>query len=197
MNISSKFIVLTILIIQFVLGRTQILLAQRRVIRGQIKAKWTSYLMSISRIGIIISSYVEFIYYNRNLNIIISSLGVGVFFLVLIVKQWAIYSLGGYWSRHIEIRQNQQLVIRGPYKFVRHPSYLMNILELLAIPLVANAWYTEIIAILAAVITYTPRIIIEEQSLLQSIGNSYQSYLNNVPCIIPFKILKVKKNGTC
>jgi methyltransferase len=51
------------------------------------------------------------------------------------LRYWAIASLGRYWTTRIITLPNAPLVTRGPYRFMRHPNYLVVILEILALPL--------------------------------------------------------------
>jgi methyltransferase len=51
------------------------------------------------------------------------------------LRYWAIASLGRYWTTRIITLSNAPLVTRGPYRFMRHPNYLVVILEILALPL--------------------------------------------------------------
>ena len=48
---------------------------------------------------------------------------------------WVISSLGPYWTTRIISVPGKALVKRGPYRFVRHPNYLVVAGEILALPL--------------------------------------------------------------
>ena len=51
------------------------------------------------------------------------------------LRYWAIASLGRYWTTRIITLPSAPLVTRGPYRFMRHPNYLVVILEITALPL--------------------------------------------------------------
>ena len=51
------------------------------------------------------------------------------------LRYWAIVSLGRYWTTRIITLPGAPLVTRGPYRFMRHPNYLVVILEIVALPL--------------------------------------------------------------
>ena len=84
----------------------------------------------------------------------IAFLVIGVFIFLssfFIVKQQRaaiIERFGKFHSIHIEIRDHQQIIKKGPYKYLRHPYYLSVMLELLGFPLVPNAYYTFIFSVL-------------------------------------------------
>lgn len=50
-------------------------------------------------------------------------LGAGICVLGLLVAIWARRTLGANWSSLVLFRQEQELVQKGPYRFVRHPIY--------------------------------------------------------------------------
>ena len=54
-----------------------------------------------------------------------------VFILAIMLRNWAIKTLGECYSPHIKINMNHVLKKNGPYRFVRHPIYLSLIAELL------------------------------------------------------------------
>lgn len=51
------------------------------------------------------------------------------------LRYWAIASLGRYWTTRIITLPSAPLITRGPYRFMRHPNYLVVILEITALPL--------------------------------------------------------------
>jgi methyltransferase len=48
---------------------------------------------------------------------------------------WVIASLRRRWTTRIMVRAGETLVRRGPYRFVRHPNYLIVALEIAVVPL--------------------------------------------------------------
>ena len=58
-----------------------------------------------------------------------------IFVLLQAARIWVIASLGPYWTTRIISVPGAPLVRRGPYRFVRHPNYLVVAGEILALPL--------------------------------------------------------------
>jgi methyltransferase len=58
-----------------------------------------------------------------------------IFVLLQAARIWVISSLGPYWTTRIISMPGAPLVRRGPYRFVRHPNYLVVAGEILALPL--------------------------------------------------------------
>lgn len=60
--------------------------------------------------------------------------------LLQLARVWVIATLGPYWTTRIITLPEAPLVRRGPYRWVRHPNYLIVALEVFALPLTFAAW---------------------------------------------------------
>jgi methanethiol S-methyltransferase len=93
------------------------------------------------------------------------------------------------WSRKEydinDIDENQSLSIRGPYKFVRHPLYLLVILFLVFRPVMDLTYLTFLVCITAYFYVGS---FYEERKLVEKYGTDYEKYQKRVPRIFPFKI---------
>jgi methyltransferase len=63
----------------------------------------------------------------------------GVFALLQLGRIWVIASLGGYWTTRIINLPDAPLVQTGPYRYVRHPNYLLVIAEIAVLPFAFGA----------------------------------------------------------
>jgi methyltransferase len=82
------------------------------------------------------------------------------------LRYWCIASLGRQWNTRVIVVPGLQLQTRGPYRFLRHPNYVVVILEGIALPLVHGAWITALaFTILNAVLLFGFRIPVEERAL--------------------------------
>lgn len=89
-----------------------------------------------------------------------------VFLLAQLLRYWCIRSLGKHWNTRILIVPGTQPVIRGPYRFLRHPNYVVVALEILSLPLTFGAFFTALtFSILNAWLLLRIRIPLEEKSL--------------------------------
>jgi methyltransferase len=57
------------------------------------------------------------------------------YLLVQGLRVWTLASLGPYWTTRIITLPGAPLVRRGPYRFLRHPNYLVVTLEIALLPL--------------------------------------------------------------
>ncbi|OGL41922.1 MAG: hypothetical protein A2043_04030 [Candidatus Schekmanbacteria bacterium GWA2_38_9] len=154
---------------------------------GIIEARWTFRTLLIVHILIFISVFVEYFTKKPEIIFFITIIGLFMFSLGLIGRNWTIRTLGKLHSVHIEIRENHKLIIEGPYKYVRNPYYLSVLLEVLGFPLVANAYYS----FLVSVFIYSPLIFLrtyyEEKTFEKKFGEEYVRYKNEINAFIPFK----------
>jgi protein-S-isoprenylcysteine O-methyltransferase Ste14 len=77
------------------------------------------------------------------------------------------------------------LVVQGPYRWVRNPMYLAVLLVILGQALVFRASLLVGYALLFWLVVHTFVIVVEEPSLHDQFGCSYDAYLRRVPRWIP------------
>jgi protein-S-isoprenylcysteine O-methyltransferase Ste14 len=85
---------------------------------------------------------------------------------------WAIQTLGRYFTATVSIKDGHELVKTGPYRFVRHPSYLGAYVAMIGSAVLLEAPISVAITALVMGIAYTYRILREEKTLLQHFGNA-------------------------
>lgn len=64
----------------------------------------------------------------------------GIFGVLVAARFWTIASLGPYWTTRVITLPAEPLVRRGPYRFFRHPNYLIVAGEIAVLPLIFGAW---------------------------------------------------------
>ena len=80
---------------------------------------------------------------------------IAVFVLLQAARVWVIASLGPYWTTRIISVPGVPLVKRGPYRFVRHPNYLVVAGEILVLPLAfGEIWVAILFSLANAAILY-------------------------------------------
>jgi methyltransferase len=88
-----------------------------------------------------------------------------VFVVLQAARAWVLLSLGRYWTTRIITVPGASLVRRGPYRFLRHPNYVVVAAEIAVLPLAFGAWGVAVFfsALNAALLAW--RISVEEQAL--------------------------------
>lgn len=82
-----------------------------------------------------------------------------------VARVWTMLSLGQYWTTRIITVEGAPLVRRGPYRFVRHPNYIVVTGEIALLPLVfGEVWVAAVFSLLNAMLLFW-RIREEERGL--------------------------------
>jgi methyltransferase len=87
------------------------------------------------------------------------------YFMLLAFKAWVILSLGKFWNTKIYRVANISLIKKGPYKYFKHPNYIIVIAEIAIIPLAFHLYYTAIIFSSLNIIMLFIRIKVENKAL--------------------------------
>ena len=81
-------------------------------------------------------------------------------------RYWCIATLGEQWNTRVVVVPGLGAVARGPYRWLRHPNYVVVVVEGIALPLVHGAWLTAAVFTAAnAVLLLRYRIPAEERAL--------------------------------
>lgn len=83
----------------------------------------------------------------------------------LALRAWTLATLGCRWHVRLVRRDDQPVVTHGPYRFIRHPNYLVVVLELAAVPVMLGAYGTALVASAANGLVLWRRIVAEEAYL--------------------------------
>lgn len=70
---------------------------------------------------------------------------IAVFALLQLGRVWVIATLGPYWTTRIITLDEAPVVTGGPFRFVRHPNYLVVTGEIAVLPLAFGAWQIALI----------------------------------------------------
>lgn len=93
--------------------------------------------------------------------------------------------LGLNWSPTLEIREKHELITRGIYSIIRHPMYASQWLWVIAQPLLLQNWVAGFLNLLIFIPFYLLRTRAEEQMMLETFGNQYSAYMQNVGSVLP------------
>lgn len=63
-----------------------------------------------------------------------------LFLLLQLGRAWVLLTLGGYWTTRLLHLEDVPTVQSGPYRFLRHPNYLVVVGEIATLPLAFNLW---------------------------------------------------------
>jgi protein-S-isoprenylcysteine O-methyltransferase Ste14 len=103
----------------------------------------------------------------------------------LAVRVWAVLTLGGSFSTFLQVDADQAVVTRGPYRWVRHPSYTGLLLIALGFGLGAGNWLSLAICAVVPLLGLLPRIAVEESELVRLLGDRYRRYQTKTRRLVP------------
>lgn len=89
----------------------------------------------------------------------------GVALLAQVARYWVIATLGWRWSIRVVTIPGAPRIERGPYRFLRHPNYVVVAAEALVLPLAFGAWATLLVALPLQLVALARRIRIEDRAL--------------------------------
>jgi len=112
----------------------------------------------------------------------------GIFLMVIgiLVRQWSIFILGRSFTLTISVQKNQKVVDYGPYRFIRHPSYLGMFLTVIGMVVALQSWGGILVTLVIYGLALGYRIHIEEKFLVSQLGDDYIQYMKKTKRLIPF-----------
>ena len=115
--------------------------------------------------------------------------GLGVVLAVagIALRWYAVLTLGRFFTTRVMTTPDQTVVQRGPYRFVRHPSYTGALLTVLGVLAMSTNWLA-ILCFPIALPGFAYRIRVEEHALLASLGEPYRDYMRRTRRLFPFVV---------
>ncbi|PLS16295.1 hypothetical protein CVD28_17625 [Bacillus sp. M6-12] len=120
--------------------------------------------MVAMHIGYFLSLIMEVSYLDTDLSPI-WGLWLAIFLAAQAGRVWALSSLGRYWNTKIIVLPGANVVIKGPYKFIKHPNYLIVATEIIVMALLFNAFITAVLFTCLNIMMMRVRIPEEERAL--------------------------------
>jgi len=112
-------------------------------------------------------------------------LGAAVLIAGLLFAVWAREHLGSNWSRSVTIKQDHELITRGPYGVVRHPIYTGILAGFLGTA-IALSQVRGFIAFVLVFLALWMKLRMEEQWMRTQFGETYASYAHQTAALVPF-----------
>jgi len=98
---------------------------------------------------------------------------------------WARRILGKSYSGHVSVKEDQELMQSGPYRFIRHPAYLGYLLMALGLAL----GYSSLAGLIAVPLVLIPatifRIRVEDKMLAEHFGAPFAEYVRKTKRLLP------------
>lgn len=114
-------------------------------------------------------------------------LGCIITFGGLAVSIWSRLSLGANWSSTVTYREGHELVVRGPYRFVRHPMYT-GLLLMISGTVINLGNISGLAALIVCVLGTWWKLRQEETLLKKHFPDTYPDYKSRTKALIPFVV---------
>ena len=98
---------------------------------------------------------------------------------------WARAILGRNWSGSVTLKENHELIVRGPYRLVRHPIYT-GLLAMVVATVIQQGHIAGMIGLILVFVSLWIKSSHEEEVMRKQFPNQYPAYRERVKRIIPF-----------
>ena len=100
-------------------------------------------------------------------------------------RLWAIRTLDKAFSATVRIKEGQQLVTTGPYRWLRHPSYTGAWSAMIGAALLMHSYLGLVLMGPGMLLVYMRRIAVEERALEAGFGEQYQNMKQRTQRLMP------------
>jgi protein-S-isoprenylcysteine O-methyltransferase Ste14 len=111
--------------------------------------------------------------------------GVFLFVAGVALRWWAIITLGRFFTVDVVVEKDHEVVERGPFRVVRHPSYAGVLLAFVGFALTLRNWLALFIILVPIFGVFLHRIKVEEQALSRALGKRYTDYMKRTKRLVP------------
>jgi protein-S-isoprenylcysteine O-methyltransferase len=115
-----------------------------------------------------------------------ASAGVVLFVAGLTLRWWAIITLGRFFTVDVTIEKDHELVERGPFRIVRHPSYTGVLLAFVGLAMSLRNWAALLVILVPIGAAFIHRMNVEEDALSRALGPRYANYMKRTKRLVPF-----------
>src|SRR4249919_1627006 len=112
--------------------------------------------------------------------------GLVLFVAGLILRWWAIITLGRFFTVDVTIEKDHELVERGPFRILRHPSYSGVLLAFVGLALSLRNWAALLVILIPIGAAFIHRMNVEEDALSRALGLRYAEYMKRTKRLVPF-----------
>ncbi len=115
------------------------------------------------------------------------AVGAGALFAAgLFLRWWAIVVLGRFFTVDVTIEKDHEVIERGPFRVLRHPSYAGVLLAFVGFAVSLQNWAALLVVLLPIGAAFIHRMNVEEQALSRALGSTYTDYMRRTRRLVPF-----------
>ncbi|HEY7069888.1 MAG TPA: isoprenylcysteine carboxylmethyltransferase family protein [Acidimicrobiales bacterium] len=176
------------LVALFALGEHVVRIRSRLSRRGTQSERWSLLVVIVAIVGGLVAALA---FAQRQVATISTGrwplfvLGIAAMVAGLVVRHWAIHTLGRFFTVDVRVQPGQTVVESGPYRWVRHPSYTGMILFFTGLGLALSDWASLATLVVVPAAGLVVRIRSEERALLDGLGEPYRRFAATRRRLIP------------
>ena len=111
--------------------------------------------------------------------------GLALILIGILIRATAILTLRRFFTVSVTIQESHELIDRGIYSVVRHPSYSGSLVSFLGLGFAFGNWLSLGLVLIGALIGFAYRIRVEEAALTDHFGDRYRTYAARTKRLIP------------
>jgi protein-S-isoprenylcysteine O-methyltransferase Ste14 len=112
--------------------------------------------------------------------------GIGAILAGLTLRIWVSRVLGAFYTRTLQTSPEQHIVRKGPYRVIRHPGYLADLLMWFGAGVATANWIVPAFFLIPMMGAYWYRIRCEESMLADAFPQEYPDYASQTWKLVPF-----------
>lgn len=163
----------------FALGEFAIRFRSRLNRSGTRAERWSLLVVIAAVVGAMMAGIALA---NRDVGSIVSGrwplfvLGLILMAVGIFIRQWAVFTLGRFFTADVRVHPDQTVVERGPYRWVRHPSYSGLLIFFVGLGLALSNWLSLLVLAVLPAVGLLIRIRSEERALFAALGEDYRRF---------------------
>ena len=185
-----NFKIIVIISIAYLYGFFEYYLSYRQRQKSKIVSKgdkgslWV--LIITITVGYLLSFYIATTKIGRiyHWNILFA-IGILIIMVGFIIRIISIRTLKQYFTYSVAKAENQEIIEKGLYKYIRHPGYLGQLIIFTGISISLSNWLSVILMLLSTLVGYVNRIRVEEKFITEEMGDIYSNYQKRTKKLIP------------
>jgi protein-S-isoprenylcysteine O-methyltransferase Ste14 len=121
----------------------------------------------------------------RSAGAVMLGVGIALMWIGIAVRQWAVWVLGPFFTVVVRVSKQQSVIDRGPYRWVRHPSYSGLLLTMIGLGMAFENWLSLLALATLPLLGLMIRIRVEERALVATLGEPYRAYAADRRRLVP------------
>lgn len=131
-------------------------------------------------------TYIDMFRIEGSIGNAIRYIGILLYITGIVLRYSGSIYLGKYFTRDVNVSENQELVSDGPYRILRHPLYLGLFLLTISVPIFFQNYVSFVFALTVMVLNINRRMVLEEESMEEIMGDRYTDWKSSRYRFIPF-----------